>query len=203
MNNVVGLTCVICGTTYPADFAGYVCPDHGNEGILDVTYDYARIRETFTKESLAANSDRTMWRYRSLLPVEEDAAVPPLTVGGTPLYNAPALATAVGVAQVWVKDEGREPTASLKDRASAMAVVKAQERGADVVTTASTGNAAAALSGISASVGLKNVIFVPASAPEAKIAQLLAYGSTVALVNGSYGDAFELPVFITAELVFR
>ena len=199
MNNVVGLTCVICGTTYPADFAGYVCPDHGNEGILDVTYDYDKIGETFTKESLAANPDRTMWRYRPLLPIEDDAAVPPLTVGGTPLYDAPALATEVGVAQVWVKDEGREPTASLKDRASAMAVVKAQERGADVVTTASTGNAAAALSGISASVGQKNVIFVPASAPEAKIAQLLAYGSTVALVNGNYGDAFELCMEASAE----
>ena len=199
MNHVVGLTCVICGTTYPSDFAGYVCPDHGDEGILDVTYDYTTIRDTFTRESLAANPDRTMWRYRPLLPIEDDAAVPPLTVGGTPLYDAPALAEAVGVAQLWVKDEGREPTASLKDRASAMAVVKAQERGADVVTTASTGNAAAALSGISASVGLKNVIFVPASAPEAKIAQLLAYGSTVALVNGSYGDAFELCMQASAE----
>ena len=199
MNNVVGLTCVICGTTYLADFAGYVCPDHGNEGILDVTYNYDAIAEIFTKESLAADPDRTMWRYRPLLPIEDDAAVPPLTVGGTPLYDAPALAQEVGVAQVLVKDEGREPTASLKDRASAMAVVKAQERGADVVTTASTGNAAAALSGISASVGQKNVIFVPASAPEAKIAQLLAYGSTVALVNGTYGDAFELCMEASAE----
>jgi len=199
MNNVVGLTCVICGTTYPADFAGYVCPDHGNEGILDVTYDYDTVGETFTKESLAADPDRTMWRYRPLLPIKDDAVVPPLTVGGTPLYDAPALAEELGVAQVWVKDEGREPTASLKDRASAMAVVKAQERGADVVTTASTGNAAAALSGISASVGQKNVIFVPASAPEAKIAQLLAYGSTVALVNGNYGDAFELCMEASAE----
>lgn len=199
MNNVVGLTCVICGTTYPADFAGYVCPDHGNEGILDVTYDYDRIGETFTKESLAANPDRTMWRYRPLLPIEDDSVVPPLTVGGTPLYDAPSLADEVGVAQVWVKDEGREPTASLKDRASAMAVVKAQERNAEVVTTASTGNAAAALSGISASVGQKNVIFVPASAPEAKIAQLLAYGSTVALVNGNYGDAFDLCMEASAE----
>jgi threonine synthase len=199
MNHVLGLTCVICGTTYPADFAGYVCPDHGNEGILDVTYDYDRIGETISKESIAANPDRTMWRYRPLLPIEDDTVVPPLTVGGTPLYDAPTLAGEVGVARVWVKDEGREPTASLKDRASAMAVVKAQERNAEVVTTASTGNAAAALSGISASVGQKNVIFVPASAPEAKIAQLLAYGSTVALVNGNYGDAFELCMEASAE----
>jgi threonine synthase len=199
MTNVVGLTCVICDKTYPADYTGYVCPDHGNEGILDVRYDYDKIGETFTKESLAADPDRTMWRYRPLLPISPDARVPPLTVGGTPMYDAMALAEQLGLAKVWVKDEGREPTASLKDRASAMAVVKAQEQGAEVVTTASTGNAAAALAGISASVGQANVIFVPASAPEAKIAQLLAYGSTVVLVNGNYGDAFDLCMEASAE----
>ena len=199
MTNVVGLTCVICDKTYPAGYAGYVCPDHGNEGILDVRYDYEKIGETFTKESLAADPDRTMWRYRPLLPISPDAVVPPLTVGGTPMYDAVPLAEQLGLAKVWVKDEGREPTASLKDRASAMAVVKAQEQGAEVVTTASTGNAAAALAGISASVGQANVIFVPASAPEAKIAQLLAYGSTVALVNGNYGDAFDLCMEASAE----
>ncbi len=192
MANVIGLTCVICGTVHPPDFEGYVCPDHGSEGILDVGYDYERIAGSFTRESLAANPDRTMWRYRPLMPVDPAAAVPPLTVGGTPMYDAARLADVLGIGRVWVKDEGRNPTASLKDRASAMAVVKARERGADIITTASTGNAAAALSGISASVGLPNVIFVPASAPEAKVAQLLAYGSTVALVNGTYRDAFDL-----------
>ncbi len=192
MNNVTGLTCVISGKTYPADFAGYVSPDHGNEGILDVRYDYERIAGSWTKADLDANRNRTMWRYRPLMPVRPDAPVPPLTVGGTPMYDAAPLAADLGIARVWVKDEGRQPTASLKDRASAMAVVKAQERGAEVITTASTGNAAAALSGICASVGQKNVIFVPKTAPEAKIAQLLAYGSTVALVNGNYDAAFEL-----------
>jgi threonine synthase len=80
----------------------------------------------------------------------------------------------------------------MKDRASAIAVMKAQEEGADVVTTASTGNAAAALAGIAASVGQASVIFVPESAPEAKVAQLLAFGATVVLVAGNYNDAFEL-----------
>ncbi len=199
MTNVVGLTCVICHKTYPADYAGYVCPDHGNEGILDVRYDYERIGATFTRETLAADRDRTMWRYRPLMPISPDAVVPPLTVGGTPMYDAATLATKLGLAKVWVKDEGRQPTASLKDRASAMAIVKAQERGADIVTTASTGNAAAALAGIAASVGQATVIFVPASAPEAKVAQLLAYGSTVVLVNGTYGDAFDLCMEASAE----
>lgn len=192
IDHVAGLVCVICGTSYPAEEAGYVCPDHGSEGILDVRYDYDLIGSRISRESLRGSHDQTMWRYRPLLPVAPEATVPPLTVGGTPTYDAPRLAAALGIAGVWVKDEGRQPTASLKDRASAMAVVKAREVGAEVVTTASTGNAAAALSGLSASIGQKNVIFVPESAPEAKIAQLLAYGSTVALVKGTYGDAFEL-----------
>lgn len=199
MRNVTGLTCVICDKTYPADYAGYVCTDHGNEGILDVRYNYERIAGSWTKADLDRNRNRTMWRYRPLMPVRPDAPVPPLTVGGTPMYDAAPLASDLGVARVWVKDEGRQPTASLKDRASAIAVVKARDAGAEVVTTASTGNAAAALSGISASVGQRNVIFVPKSAPEAKIAQLLAYGSTVALVNGNYNDAFELCMLAAAE----
>ncbi len=98
----------------------------------------------------------------------------------------------MGLKHVWVKDDGRNPTASFKDRASAIAVVKAQEKGAEIITTASTGNAAAALCGLCASVEQPNVIFVPKSAPPAKIAQLLVFGSTVMLVDGTYDDAFEL-----------
>jgi threonine synthase len=184
---------------YAADEVEYVCPDHGNEGILDVRYDYELVGTRLSPTTLGDSRDGTMWRYRALLPVAPSAPVPPLTVGGTPTYDAPRLAAELGVARVWVKDEGRQPTASLKDRASAMAVVKAQERSAEVVTTASTGNAAAALSGICASVDQRNVIFVPESAPEAKIAQLLAYGSTVALVEGTYTDAFELCMQASAE----
>ena len=124
--------------------------------------------------------------------MEPESPVPPLAVGWTPLYPAPRLAEALGLGDLWIKDDGRNPTASFKDRASALAVVKAQEKGADIITTASTGNAAAALAGLCASVAQPSVIFVPASAPQAKVAQLLAYGATVLLVNGSYDDAFEL-----------
>ncbi|MDH3540164.1 MAG: threonine synthase [Acidimicrobiia bacterium] len=204
IDHVTGLVCVICGTSYPAAAAGYVCPEHpdvgaGNEGILDVRYDYELIGSRITRETLAGSHETTMWRYRPLLPVEPDAVVPPLTVGWTPTYDAPRLAAALGIARVWVKDEGRQPTASLKDRASAMALVKARERGAEVVTTASTGNAAAALSGLAASIGQKNVIFVPETAPQAKVTQLLAYGSTVALVKGNYDAAFDLCMEAAAE----
>lgn len=199
LEHVDHLACVVCGAEYPVAEAGYVCPLHGAEGILDVRYDYERIAAAISPEALRGINDPTMWRYRPLLPVAADAAVPPLTVGGTPLYNAPRLASDLGIATVWVKDEGRQPTASLKDRASAMAIVKARETAAPVVTTASTGNAAAALSGLSASLAQPNVIFVPDTAHEAKIAQLLAYGSTVILVKGTYGDAFDLCMEAAAE----
>jgi threonine synthase len=96
------------------------------------------------------------------------------------------------VANLWVKDDSRLPTASFKDRASAIAVVKGREKQAEFIATASTGNAAAALSGVAASMGQPNVIFVPQTAPEAKVAQLLAFGSRVMLVKGSYDQAFDL-----------
>jgi len=118
--------------------------------------------------------------------------VPPLLVGDTPQYLVPRLAATLGLRRLWVKDDGRNPTASLKDRASALAVVKAAERGAGLITTASTGNAAAALAGLCAAAGRACLIFVPASAPAAKVAQLLAYGATVLSVKGSYHQAVEL-----------
>jgi threonine synthase len=117
---------------------------------------------------------------------------PLFSVGWTPLYLAPRLAGQLGLKHLWVKDDSRQPTASFKDRASAIAVVKTRELGYDVVTTASTGNAAAALSGLCAAVAQPNVIFVPKTAPQAKVAQLLAYGSTVMLVDGTYDQAFDL-----------
>jgi threonine synthase len=192
LDHVKSLKCLICGRTYAPDEVDYVCPHHGNEGILDVEYDYGLIARRLSPDRLARDSDPTIWRYRPLLPIRAGSPVPPLTVGGTPLYQADRLAKGLGLRHVWVKDDGRLPTASFKDRASAIAVVKGRERGAEVITTASTGNAAAALSGLCASVGQRNVIFVPQSAPPAKIAQLLVYGSTVLLVRGTYDDAFEL-----------
>jgi threonine synthase len=187
--NVVHLVCLVCEKTFRPDEVDYVCPDHGNDGILDVVYDYERIGSITDRDDTAFG---TMWSYRPLLPIESSGVVPPLRVGGTPMFSARRLAGRVGMRSVFVKDEGVQPTGSLKDRASAMAIVKAEERHAEVVTTASTGNAAAALAGIAASVGQRTVIFVPAAAPEAKIAQLLAYGATVLLVDGTYDDAVEL-----------
>ncbi len=190
--HVIGLRSLLDDRVYGPDEVDYVAPDHGREGILDVVYDYERIRAQWSPASLAASGKSGIWRYKPLLPVAAEAAEPPLAVGGTPLYPAGRLAAAVGLTHLWVKDEGRNPTASLKDRASAVAVVKAAERQASIITTASTGNAAAALAGLCAATGQACVIFVPRAAPPAKIAQLLAYGARVFLVEGTYDEAFDL-----------
>lgn len=192
LQHVKSLKCLICNKEYPESEVGYVCPDHGNEGILDVVYDYSTIQAQFNKQELAENRDFSIWRYKPLLPVSLESEVPLLAVGWTPLYKATRLSSELNLKELWIKDDGRQATASFKDRASAIAIVKARESSTEIITTASTGNAAAALSGLCASIGQPNVIFVPETAPQAKIAQLLVFGSRVALVQGTYDDAYEL-----------
>jgi threonine synthase len=114
--------------------------------------------------------------------------------GWTPVFKLDTLAAKLGLGQVWLKDESRNPTASFKDRASAIVVARAKEIKADVVVTASTGNAGAALAGMAAAVGQKAIIFAPKSAPPAKVAQLLVFGAKVLLVDGTYDDAFDLTI---------
>lgn len=186
------LHCSNCGERYAPSQVTYTCPACGEVGTLDVLYDYAALRRTLDRDALNSNHEPSMWRYRDLLPLGDDAQVPPLRVGDTPLYDTPRLAHDLGIIQAWVKDDGRNPTASLKDRASAMIVARAEEQHIQTISAASTGNAAAALAGLCASVGRKPIIFVPAAAPEAKIAQLLVYGATVLLIEASYDVAFDL-----------
>jgi threonine synthase len=190
MTNLSTFQCVDCSKTFRPAEVEYICPACG--GNLDAQYDYDRIKARWTKADLAANRDYTIWRYRPLLPIEESSPTPPLTVGWTPIYDSARLASELGVKQVLIKDDGRNPTASFKDRPSALAVVKALEAGASIVTTASSGNAGCALAGMCASVGLRSVIFVPHTAPAAKIAQLQIYGARVMLVEGSYDEAYDI-----------
>ena len=189
MKNVLHAKCVICGRTYDAapNLTNCACG-----GILDIVYDYDSIKSSLSKADLAARQEYTMWRYRELLPVEAGTELPPLRVGWSPLYQADRLAGQLGIQRLYIKDDGINPTASLKDRASAMAVAKAREAGAEVIACSSTGNAAASLAGNAAAAGLKTYIFVPSRAPKGKVAQLMAFGATVISVQGSYEDTFEL-----------
>ncbi len=189
MKNVKHAKCVRCGKIYEAvpQLTNCACG-----GILDIVYDYDYIKTRLTRETLAGRRDNSMWRYRELLPVEEDTQAPPLRVGWSPLYEAKALAEELGIGRLYVKDDGLNPTASLKDRASSMAVAKALEAGARVIACSSTGNAASSLAGNAAAAGLKTYIFVPSRAPKGKVAQLMTFGATVISVQGSYEETFEL-----------
>ncbi|MBZ5728411.1 MAG: threonine synthase [Acidobacteriia bacterium] len=188
---VRGLKCVCCGATYPARNL-FTCPACGITGILDVEYDYPAIGRHLTQRSLAERPERSHWRYRELLPIRAGSRLPDLAVGWTPLTPAKALARHVGVNTLYLKDDGRNPSASLKDRASSIGVVKARENRRAIVACASTGNAASSLAGMAASLGLRSVIFVPERAPEPKITQLLIFGATVLRVRGGYEQAFQL-----------
>ena len=189
MKYVLGAKCVRCGKEYEAVPGLTTC---ACGGILDIVYDYAAIRRDFSPKDLAACRDNTMWRYRPFLPVEDSSPPPPLRVGWSPLYRADNLARELGLRTLYIKDDGLNPTASLKDRASALAVVKAREAGADTIACSSTGNAASSLAGNAAAAGFATYIFVPSRAPKGKVAQLRIFGATVISVDGSYEDTFEL-----------
>lgn len=188
---VAGLRCVRCGRHYGRDEVSYTCPSCGVEGVLDVRYDYERISADLRREDLAESSEISQWRYLPLIPVGPASTIPSLRTGWTPLYPARGL---LGLARLYVKDESGNPTGSLKDRATSVAIARAKGEGATTVAAASTGNAGCSLAGYAAAEGMSCYIFVPRDAPRAKVAQLLIYGATVFAVDGSYDDAFDLAI---------
>ena len=194
MGKFLGYHCSLCRTEYAPGDVTYTCPKDG--GNLDVALDYDSIKHKYQPEDLLSRTDSSLWRFLPLLPVSvpEGGSTPLHAAGGTPVFKLTSLAEKLGLQNLWLKDESRNPTASFKDRASAIVVARAQEIKAEVVVTASTGNAGAALAGMSAAVGQKAVIFAPKSAPQAKVAQLLIFGAKVILVDGTYDDAFDLTI---------
>ena len=198
MNKFVGYRCSLCGTEYSPNDVTYTCPKDG--GNLDVVLDYESIKSKYKPEDILSRHDPSLWRYLPLLPVKEPEgeATPLHAAGGTPVYHL-RTAQSLGLQNLWLKDESRNPTASFKDRASAVVVARAREINAEIVVTASTGNAGAALAGMAAAVGQKAIIFAPKSAPQAKVAQLLVFGAKVILVDGTYDDAFDLTVKASNE----
>jgi threonine synthase len=199
MKNYVGYKCSICNAAYPPISILYTCKNCG--GNLDVILDYEELKKKYHVEDFTSRTEQSLWRYTPLLPVSDPGGegTPLRAAGWTPVYQPIRLAESLGLQQLWVKDEGRNPTASFKDRASAILVARAREIKAEIIVTASTGNAGAALAGMAAAVGQKAVIFAPKTAPQAKIAQLLVYGAQVILVDGNYDSAFDLTIEASKE----
>ncbi|GIV65898.1 MAG: threonine synthase [Chloroflexota bacterium] len=199
MSEFTGYRCSLCNTEYAPGQVTYTCPKDG--GNLDVVLDYATIRQKYEINDIVSRSDYSLWRYLPLLPVRDPGGegTPLRMAGWTPTYYPSRLAEKLGLKHLWIKDEGRNPTASFKDRASSVVVARARQIGAEVVVTASTGNAGAALAGMAAAIGHKAVIFAPKTAPPAKVAQLLVYGAQVILVDGNYDSAFDLTIQAAEE----
>ena len=192
MSFVKSAVCVKCGHEQEALPTTTTCEKCG--GIMDIKYDYEGIRRKLSPALLKDRREQTMWRYMEFLPVDPDAVgkINRLKVGCSPLYKVDRLAEKLGLGTLWVKDDGINPTASLKDRASAMAVVKATEAGMATIACSSTGNAASSLAGNAAAAGYKTYIFVPERAPKGKVSQLMIFGANVVSVQGNYEDTFKL-----------
>jgi len=199
MGKFLGYRCSLCREEYSPEDVTYICPKDG--GNLDVLLDYEAIKNKYQPEDILSRKDSSLWSFLPLLPVSmpEGDSTPLHAAGGTPVFKLTSLAGKHGLQNLWLKDESKNPTASFKDRASAIVVARAQELKSEIIVTASTGNAGAALAGMCAAVGQKAIIFAPKSAPQAKVAQLLIFGAKVILVDGNYDDAFDLTIKASNE----
>jgi threonine synthase len=199
LGSFIGYQCSLCQTEYRPEEVTYTCPkDNGN---LDIVLDMPKIQKTLGPSRLPIDGEASLWRYLPLLPVSDPGGfgTPIRLAGWTPVLSPPRLSQELDLDKLWIKDESRNPTASFKDRASAVVVARAREIGAEIVVTASTGNAGAALAGMAAAVGQKAIILAPRTAPPAKVAQLLVFGARVMLVDGSYDEAFDLTIKASSE----
>ena len=193
MNKYIrGYRCTVCGEFFETKEAMMTCPHCGEKGILDVEYDYDALKQVLTKDYFKNNRDYSMWRYFPLMGIEEENIHKMLRIGWTPLVKSYNLSKELGLKELYIKDDGLNPSGSSKDRASGVAVLKAIETGAKVISCSSTGNAASSCACHAAHMGIPAVIFVPKRAPIGKLTQISLYGATLVVVDGDYKAAFRL-----------
>ena len=198
MNSKFTYECSDCGKHIPSGEIIYLCPDCSVKqlpdqpplGVLKVNYNYKTLSELSFKE-LEENN------FLQLLPVSEQKSFPNLHVGHTPLYKVDSLNGQVNDFELYLKDDSQNPTFSFKDRASAVVSAFAKENGIETIVAASTGNAGSSLAGMCAAQGQKAIIFVPSTAPKAKLTQIMMYGATLVPVAGNYDKAFDLSIEAT------
>lgn len=188
MGYVLGLKCRECGRRYGQE-ALHVC--EFCFGPLEVDYDYQGIKKVLTREVIASRPF-TMWRYKELLPLEQEPQIG-LMVGGTPLLRADRLARVLGVAELYIKNDAVNfPTLSFKDRVVSVALSKAKEFGFEVVACASTGNLANSVAALAATNGLQSYVFIPADLEQGKVLGTLIYGPNLIGIKGSYDEVNRL-----------
>jgi len=194
MDHVIGLRCRECGRQFPAE-ALHVCDFCF--GPLEVAYDYEAIGAAVSRERIALGP-RSIWRYRDLLPVDDDAPVD-LGAGFTPLVRADRLAAELGLGELWIKDDTANPTGSFKDRVVSVALTKARQLGFKVAACASTGNLANSVAAHAARAGMTSVVLIPHDLESAKVTMTAVYGGTVVSVQGTYDDVNRLCAELTSE----
>ena len=183
--NVTQLECGLCGLEHEARRLLNLCRDCGKP--LLVRYDLERAQKTLTKESLASRRS-DLWRYREVLPVENDENIVSFGEGWTPLLRASRLGESIGLRELYIKDESQNPTQSFKARGMAAAVSMAKELGAKKLAVPSAGNAAGALAAYAARAGLEAFIFMPRDTPRANVVECEQTGAHVTLMDGLITD---------------
>lgn len=195
MKKIKVLKCIGCGKEYNEEDVKYNCELCGAN--IDVIYDYNLVKKRITYEELKENHIYDMWRYWDILPVEDLKNLPPLKIGYTPLYKYQRFADELSIADLYIKDDSRNPSGSVKDRSSALVikrVIETIDEEKRVVSCASNGNVALSLAMISASCGIKSVVFVPKTILTPDLALSYISGANVIVVDGSYDDAYELSI---------
>ena len=178
--------CIVCGNEYTIDDVRYTCECGG---LLEISYDYEKIKENVSRESLRKR-EIGVWRYLDYLPVKDSKKIVSLCEGGTPLYKCDNLAKELGLKELYVKNEGANPTGSFKDRGMTMGVTRANELGVNVVGCASTGNTSASLAAYSARASKKCIVLLPSgNVALGKLAQAMFYGAKVIQISGNFDDA--------------
>lgn len=190
------IQCIDCGTEHDCDPEGFSCPSCG--GLLQLVRDR---QAPPSRNELFGRTGDGIWRFRALLPFEPDVVPLSLKEGGTPLIRARNLSKDLGVSNLYVKNEGQNPTASFKDRGMTVSVTRAAQSGAKVLICASTGNTSASMSAYAARLGVSAAVVVPAGkVSSGKLVQAVAYGATVIKTEGTFDDALKLALRSIASL---
>ena len=184
------LRCFNCHTDYPARTTDHVCRKCG--GLLEITFDISPRRIPWKNRSLG------VWKYREILPIDDDRFITSLNEGGTGLHRCERLGRELGLKYLYVKNEGENPTGSFKDRGMTVAISKARELRKRKLVCASTGNTAASLAAYSAKAGLECIVFVPAGkVARGKMLQVIIHGARIFQINGDFDQAMASVIELT------
>jgi threonine synthase len=182
--------CINCGSKYAVDEIVYFCKKCGD--LLQVKYDFAKLSRKLEKSDWR-NVPLSVWRYKDFMPIDDVSKIVSLNEGGTGLHSCHKLGKQLGLLQLYVKNEGENPTGSFKDRGMTVGVSKAAELGAKNVICASTGNTSASLAAYAAKAGMRCTVLIPSGKiAYGKLSQAMIYGAKVLQVRGNFDQSLDM-----------